>query len=72
MDLDGDAATPDSPSTSKILQPHLPSVPETKELEVPDTPAEGAPVRGRTGIGSLMQTAKRDVQVPEFDMGAFF
>lgn len=25
----------------------------------------------KTGIGSLMQAAKQEVQVPEFDMGAF-
>jgi hypothetical protein len=26
----------------------------------------------KTGLGSLMKTAKQDVQVPEFDMGSFF
>jgi len=26
----------------------------------------------KAGLGSLMKSAKQDVKVPEFDMGAFF
>jgi len=51
---------------------HLSSVPEANELQIPTPAVEEPSARGRTGLGSLMQTAKRDVQVPEFDMGAFF
>jgi hypothetical protein len=51
---------------------HLPPVPETNELQILTPVVEEPSARGRTGLGSLMQTAKRDVQVPEFDMGAFF
>lgn len=57
--------------TSSAL--HLETVPETKELPTSETPAAvDEPARGRTGLGTLMQSAKRDIQVPEFDMGAFF
>jgi hypothetical protein len=51
---------------------HLQSVPETQELPPLSPGADQNATRGRTGLGSLMQTAKRDVQVPEFDMNAFF
>jgi len=51
---------------------HLASVPETSELEVKAPVIAEPPARGRTGLGGLMQAAKRDVQVPEFDMNAFF
>jgi len=74
MDLHADHSHHIEPVTPKVNSAmHLESVPEAKELDITEpviTVAE--PVRGRTGLGSLMQAAKRDVQVPEFDMGAFF
>lgn len=33
---------------------------------------EGDLVARKAGLGSLMKSAKQDVKVPEFDMGAFF
>lgn len=33
---------------------------------------EGDLVARKAGLGSLMQSAKQTVNVPEFDMGAFF
>jgi hypothetical protein len=33
---------------------------------------EGDLVARKAGLGSLMKTAKQNVQVPEFDMDAFF
>lgn len=37
------------------------------------TETEGAEVKAqRTGLGSLMKSAKKDVKVAEFDMSAFF
>lgn len=62
---------PMTPKTSSAV--HLESVPEAKELQITEpTVILEEPARGRTGLGTLMQTAKREVQVPEFDMGAFF
>ena len=61
-----DAITPKTASFG-----HLPSLPETTELKLPSTVLEEAPGRGRTGFGSLMQAAKREQQVPDFDMGMF-
>jgi hypothetical protein len=74
MDLNAEVTIPDTPATGRPPHTPLPSVPETVELETPTPapPPDAPTVRGRTGIGSLVQTAKRDVQVPEFDMGAFF
>ncbi|CAG7847093.1 Regulator of V-ATPase in vacuolar membrane protein 1 AltName: Full=Suppression of the onset of impotence protein 3 [Serendipita indica DSM 11827] len=58
-----------TPKTGSFI--HLPSLPETTELRLPSPVSEEAPTRGRTGFGSLMQAAKREQQVPEFDMGMF-
>ena len=33
---------------------------------------DGDLVARKAGMGRLMKSAKQDVQVPEFDMGAFF
>ena len=33
---------------------------------------EGDLFARKAGIGSLMKTAKQDVKVPEFDLGAFY
>ncbi|KAI0830734.1 WD repeat-containing protein [Trametes gibbosa] len=42
---------------------------EKEELKLND---EGDLVARKAGIGSLIKSAKQDVKVPEFDMGAFF
>jgi hypothetical protein len=33
---------------------------------------EGDLIARKAGLGSLMKTAKQDVQVPEFDINSFF
>lgn len=68
MDIGGDL---DATTPRPFAHTNLPPVPETKEATI-DTKPQDSPTRGRTGLGNLMQSAKRDVQVPEFDMGAFF
>jgi hypothetical protein len=74
MDLHADNSHHIEPATPIVSSAvHLESVPEAKELEITQPVVVVAePVRGRTGLGNLMQAAKRDVQVPEFDIGAFF
>ena len=42
------------------------------ESEVMDQEGGGDLVARKAGMGRLMKSAKQDVQVPEFDMNAFF
>ena len=62
-----------NPSTAQIQHSSLTTVPEGMEVPLVTSPSpqpmEEPPKR--TGLGTLMQTAKKDVQVPEFDMSAF-
>ena len=44
--------------------------PQTSGLE--KVKEEGDLIARKAGLGSLMKSAKQDVQVPEFDMNAFF
>jgi len=57
------------------LPPSQPVSPPPKEQKPPhpDAIEDGLDrVARKTGMGTLMLAAKRDVQVPEFDMSAFF
>ncbi|EMD42152.1 hypothetical protein CERSUDRAFT_110689 [Gelatoporia subvermispora B] len=69
--------------SSILIDMDIPSAPPTRMAS--PTPAkanhtategemtdEGDLIARKTGLGSLMKSAKQDVQVPEFDMGAFF
>ncbi|KAI0639823.1 WD repeat-containing protein [Trametes polyzona] len=72
IDIDVTTAPPTrraspSRSPSRGVSP-VPAVTK-EELGVMD---EGDLVARKAGIGSLMKSAKQDVKVPEFDMGAFF
>ncbi|KAG8835972.1 regulator of (H+)-ATPase in vacuolar membrane [Serendipita sp. 399] len=68
LDIEQD---PSDPHMAPAAPSHLTSVPEVPELEIPPPTPTDAANRGRAGFGGLVQTAKRDVQVPEFDMSAF-
>ncbi|KAI0652289.1 WD repeat-containing protein [Trametes meyenii] len=71
IDIDVTTAPPTrraSPSRSPTRD-SLPSRPAPVKDELKD---EGDLVARKAGIGSLMKSAKQDVKVPEFDMGAFF
>ncbi|KZT57808.1 hypothetical protein CALCODRAFT_265994 [Calocera cornea HHB12733] len=65
--------------SSVVIDVNLKSLPETRAPspklptvaeDVPEVVE--APKPRRTGIGSLMKSAKQDTKVPEFDMDAFF
>jgi hypothetical protein len=60
--------------TTQIQHSALTAVPEGIEVPLAASPSprpmEEPPKRA--GLGTLMQTAKKDVQVPDFDMSAFF
>lgn len=71
--------------SSIIIDMDIPSLPPTRsasptrrapsmEPTIPEEPIkdEGDFLARKAGLGSLMKSAKHDVQVPEFDMGAFF
>lgn len=63
-----------NPPTTQIEHSSLAVVPEDTEAPLMSSPSP-APIEEppkRTGLGTLMQTAKKDVQVAEFDMSAFF
>ncbi|KAF7436647.1 regulator of (H+)-ATPase in vacuolar membrane [Pleurotus ostreatus] len=73
--------------SSIIIDMDIPSLPPTRSASPsrrapsmePTIPEEPIPIKDegdflarKAGLGSLMKSAKHDVQVPEFDMGAFF
>ncbi|KAG8771960.1 regulator of (H+)-ATPase in vacuolar membrane [Serendipita sp. 397] len=70
IDLSAEQDVPD-PLASPVVHSHLTPVPEAQELQIQSPVPADTINRGRAGLGNLMQTAKRDVQVPEFDMSAF-
>lgn len=65
---------------SILIDMDVPSDPSTRAAspsQEPPTEANGAdqqksPSQKKTGLGNLMKSAKQDVNVPEFDMNAFF
>ncbi|KAL0951404.1 hypothetical protein HGRIS_008099 [Hohenbuehelia grisea] len=71
--------------SSIMIDIDIPSLPPTRSASperpavnvppsVPEEPAreEGDLFARKAGFGSLMKSAKQDVKIPEFDMGAFF
>ena len=82
IDIDVQAGMPEPfPTTTSANPPttqmqHAPLAVVLEDTEAPvvaspsPKPIEEPPKR--TGLGTLMQTAKKDVRVPEFDMSAFF
>ena len=46
--------------------------PKPREVTESATISEGDLVARKAGLGSLLKTAKQDVQVPDFDMNSFF
>ena len=63
-----------NPPTTQMQHSSLVMVPEDMEAPLFASPSP-RPIEEppkRTGLGTLMQTAKKDVQVAEFDMSAFF
>ncbi|KAL4242218.1 hypothetical protein ABKN59_001911 [Abortiporus biennis] len=67
MDINSEPPTrPESPVKSPAPNGE-PAAPEIKKLE-----EDGDFIARKAGIGSLMKSAKQDINVPEFDMNAFF
>lgn len=67
IDMDLFAAPPTrrpSPERRGVGEPLAPLMNETIE-------EEGDLISRKAGLGSLLKTAKQDVQVPEFDMDSF-
>ena len=63
--IDMDPITrPASPAPNAVDASARPQQEQPKE--------EGDAIARKAGLGSLMKTAKQNVSVPEFDMGAFF
>ncbi|KAJ8083807.1 regulator of (H+)-ATPase in vacuolar membrane [Marasmius tenuissimus] len=67
--------------SSMMIDMEIPSLPPTRRAspERKPTPIPEEPLKNesdlfarKAGLGSLMQSAKQDVKVPEFDMNAFF
>ncbi|KAI0348528.1 hypothetical protein BDW22DRAFT_1350758 [Trametopsis cervina] len=74
--------------SSILIDMDIPTAPPTRAgSPVPQVPSNGTPegegevmqqkesadlVARKAGMGRLLKSAKQDVQVPEFDMGAFF
>ncbi|KAG8690966.1 regulator of (H+)-ATPase in vacuolar membrane [Ceratobasidium sp. 423] len=70
MDMDI-SALPPTRTVSPVPEVPTPA-PEAPSKEVPQETKDNNTIQSRkVGIGSLMQAAKQDVNVPEFDMGAF-
>jgi hypothetical protein len=63
-------------STAPPTRRPSPEPRETGELPVPlikeTINEEGDLIARKAGLGSLLKTAKQDVQVPDFDMDSFF
>ncbi|KAH7334362.1 RAVE protein 1 C terminal-domain-containing protein [Rhizoctonia solani] len=73
MDMDI-SALPPTRTVSPVPEVPTPAPPEaeTPKKEVPQEVKDNDTIQPRkTGIGSLMEAAKQEVKVPEFDMGAF-
>lgn len=71
MDMDI-SALPPTRTVSPVPEVPTPSPVTVAPKEAHSQKPEEEPVQPKkTGIGSLMQAAKHEVQVPEFDMGAF-
>ena len=60
----------DIPSSSPSPSPDVPTPILEEPVKKPE--ADGDLQARKAGLGSLMQTAKKDVTVPEFDINSFF
>lgn len=70
MEISALPSTPRAVSpVPEVPTPAPPEVPKEEKPEQPDINKIEMPKK--TGLGSLMQAAKKEVHVPEFDMGAF-
>jgi len=58
-----------SPDQIKVVSSGIPGVVSHPITTIKE---EGDLLARQAGLGSLLKSAKQDVQVPEFDMGAFF
>lgn len=63
-----DMDVPSDPST-RATSPVQKSAQSTEEQAQTKSPTS---LQKKTGLGTLMKSAKQDVNVPEFDMNAFF
>ncbi|CAE6416915.1 unnamed protein product [Rhizoctonia solani] len=73
MDMDI-SALPPTRTVSPVPEVPTPAPPEAEapQKEVPQGVKDNSTIQPRKlGLGSLMQAAKQEVNVPEFDMGAF-
>lgn len=61
-----------SASPTRRLADGMSSVAEGNSGEVLNREDDGDLVARKAGMGRLLKSAKQDVQVPEFDMNAFF
>ena len=65
MDIPSDSSTRAATPEPTILKP--------SDSEAVDKDKSSTDVSAKkTGLGSLLKTARQDVSVPEFDMNAFF
>ena len=64
IDMDITSLPPTRPA-SPVRAP--PTIPEETLVK-----GDGELLARKAGLGSLMKSAKQDVQVPEFDMDSFF
>ncbi|KAI0041796.1 WD repeat-containing protein [Auriscalpium vulgare] len=68
IDMDVSTAPPTRRASPERSEPGEPALPTIKEA----IKEEGDFFARKAGLGSLMKSAKQDVQVPEFDMNSFF
>lgn len=69
--IDMDIPTNPPTRSASPTRRHMDGVVENQEGETLKQD-DGDLVARKAGMGRLMKSAKQDVQVPEFDMGAFF
>ncbi|KDQ14428.1 hypothetical protein BOTBODRAFT_159267, partial [Botryobasidium botryosum FD-172 SS1] len=72
IDMDIPSLPPSLANTPPLASPALEIAPSREPLAVSTPTVDADSVARKTGLGDLMKSAKRDVQVPEFDMDAFF
>lgn len=69
IDMEIVSEPPTRPASPKLpVANGTPIIPDSVEK----INGEGDLIARKVGIGSLFKSAKQDINVPEFDMGAFF